>query len=598
MVKLQEKSDETETELLKPIEFESQNIATALSVKTSNSIFKIILLNILVAALYVLAAKLGFFLAFLNTQVSPIWPPEGVGFVALALLGRSAIPGVFAGAFIANISNNPHLASAFFIAIGNTASTGLNLLILLRLAKTSYPLSSLKSLMVFFLFATIPGSLLSASIGVGSLYIFDFVPQESFWNVYFTWFAGEMQGFIIVAPFLYNLVKIRRFKNFSFGLWVEGLVAISIIGFVAWVVFSSPDPLIFLPIPVIVYLCVRLRDLGAVSGTVIISVIAVYFAIQGVGPFAEMSHRMNSMNNTLIFLDIFIFANSIMAYFLVVLLNERDSRNVALMNIQRETNQELEKRVNERTKIIQEQNEEFQYQVRMARSIQTSLLPEEIPDLKNVKIGYQYFPMMDVGGDFLDVQHFPEWNRLSLFICDVSGHGIASSLVATMIKMNLSKWYENPTDLVSASNSMHEVVAKKLEKHFITAIFANIDLTNRKLEFSCAGHNPVLIVHADGSNSELNSEGKMLFSYFPPMCNVKTYDIQKGDQIVFYTDGITEARNADNQFYQLEMLVRDIHSMRKKDPFKASQEIVQKVIDFSGGEGLVQDDLTILLVRL
>ncbi|WCL48765.1 SpoIIE family protein phosphatase [Leptospira sp. GIMC2001] len=559
---------------------------------------KLVVTNILVAGAYILAAKLGFFLAFLNTQVSPIWPPEGVGFVALALFGWTSIPGVFAGAFLANLINNPHLPTAFIIAIGNTASSCINLYILLRLTGTNYPLSNTRSLLHFFVFATIPGAVVSASLGVGSLFLFDFVPANAFWNVFFTWFAGEMQGFIIVAPFLYNIIKISRFKSFSLWKWMEGLVAMLIIGFIAWHVFSIPDPLIFLPIPIMVYLSVRFRDLGAVFGSVILSTIAVYHAIQGIGPFAEMSHRINSLNNTLIFLDIFIFSNIIMAYFLVVLLNERDERNEALMTIQIDANLDLEKKVHERTKIIEEQNQEFQYQIRMARSIQTSLLPESIPTLKNIKIGYKYFPMMDVGGDFLDIKYFPETQRLSLFICDVSGHGIAAALVATMMKMNLSRWYDNPKDLVWASNSMHEVVAKKLEKHFITATFANIDLKENELEIAIAGHNPLLIVHSNGTYTEINPKGTIIFSYFPPKCEVATYSMKKGDQIVFYTDGITEARNGKGEFYELDRLAKDVHSVRKKDPMKGCEEIVRKVIDFSGGEGLVQDDLTILITQV
>ena len=103
-----------------------------------------------------------------------------------------------------------------------------------------------------------------------------------------------------------------------------------------------------------------------------------------------------------------------MSYCLVVLLNERDEKNNSLISSQIDNNLELEKKVKERTKIIEDQNQEFQYQIKMARSIQTYLLPDAIPEINDFKIGYQYFPMMDVGGDFLDIQYFKENGVLNL----------------------------------------------------------------------------------------------------------------------------------------------------------------------------------------
>ncbi|NCN11622.1 MAG: hypothetical protein GW938_17430 [Leptospira sp.] len=203
------------------------------------------LINIFIALSYVLAAQLGFFLAFLNTQVSPIWPPEGVAFAALALLGRKAIPGILIGAFAANLWNNPHLPTAILIAIGNTGSTLINLWILKKSTGEVDPLANMKNLLVFLFFATIPGSIFSALIGVGSLFSFGFVPADGFWNVFFTWFAGEMQGFIIVAPFLLSIMKKVNYNVFSIGKTIEFSISLIIISQVAWYVFSVSDPLMF-----------------------------------------------------------------------------------------------------------------------------------------------------------------------------------------------------------------------------------------------------------------------------------------------------------------------------------------------------------------
>jgi integral membrane sensor domain MASE1 len=373
-----------------------------------------VLINLFIALCYFLAAQLGFFLAFLNTQVSPIWPPEGVGFAGIALLGPKAIPGVVLGAFVANLVNNPNIPTASLIALGNTGSTLINLWILKKLTGALDPLASMKSLLVFLFFGTLPGASFSAFVGVGSLMIFGFVPGEAFWNVFFTWLAGEMQGFIIVAPFLLSILNKDNYKVFSIGKTIEFFLSILIISQVAWCVFSVSDPLMFIPIPFMVFLAVRYRNIGTVLGGFIFSTIAVYHAIHGVGPFAEVTNRIKSLNNTLIFLDIYLFSKITMSYCLVVLLNERDEKNNSLISSQIDNNLELEKKVKERTKIIEDQNQEFQYQIKMARSIQTYLLPDAIPEINDFKIGYQYFPMMDVGGDFLDIQYFKENGVLNL----------------------------------------------------------------------------------------------------------------------------------------------------------------------------------------
>lgn len=555
------------------------------------------LINIFIALSYVLAAQLGFFLAFLNTQVSPIWPPEGVAFAALALLGRKAIPGILIGAFAANLWNNPHLPTAILIAIGNTGSTLINLWILKKSTGEVDPLANMKNLLVFLFFATIPGSIFSALIGVGSLFSFGFVPADGFWNVFFTWFAGEMQGFIIVAPFLLSIMKKVNYNVFSIGKTIEFCISLIIISQVAWYVFSVSDPLMFIPIPFMVFLAVRYRNIGTVFGALIFSTIAVYHAIHGVGPFADVTNRIKSLNNTLIFLDIYLFSKVTMSYCLVVILNERDEKNQSLISIQIDNNLDLEKKVKERTQIIEEQNQEFQYQIKMARSIQTYLLPEEIPEIQNFKIGYQYFPMMDVGGDFLDIQYFKNEEILNLFICDVSGHGVAAAFVATMMKMALTSWYDYPSDVVKASNMVHEIVAKKVDRHFVTATFTSIDLKSKVIRFAIAGHMPLLIVHKDGSKTELNPKGTVIFPYFTPNCDLGVYSIQEGDQIVLYTDGITEARNEKEEFFEIERLTKAIHKYRNIEPSLACQQIIQDTVEYSGGEYLVQDDLTILIVR-
>ncbi|HMY46478.1 MAG TPA: MASE1 domain-containing protein, partial [Leptospiraceae bacterium] len=125
--------------------------------------------NLAIALAYVLGARVGFSLAFLNSQVSPIWPPEGIALAALLLLGRSAVPGVLIGAVVANYLESPKVETATLIGLGNTLGAILNASIVTRWVGANRILSSTSGL-VRFLFGVIPGSALSALIGVTALW--------------------------------------------------------------------------------------------------------------------------------------------------------------------------------------------------------------------------------------------------------------------------------------------------------------------------------------------------------------------------------------------------------------------------------------------
>ncbi|AFM10760.1 putative integral membrane sensor protein [Turneriella parva DSM 21527] len=159
---------------------------------------------LLVATAYIAGAQLGFFLAFLHSQVSPVWPPEGISLALVLLRGYRIAPGVLAGAFLANYLHNPHLPTAALIAAGNTSSVLLAAYFIQKYSGRANPFTRVRSVLIFLTVGTMPGAAVSAFTGVTSLRAFGFVPPETYWRVMLTWWTGEMQGLIIVAPFVYT----------------------------------------------------------------------------------------------------------------------------------------------------------------------------------------------------------------------------------------------------------------------------------------------------------------------------------------------------------------------------------------------------------
>jgi serine phosphatase RsbU (regulator of sigma subunit)/integral membrane sensor domain MASE1 len=564
----------------------------------------LILKTIAIAFCYISAAKLGFFLAFLNSQVSPVWPPEGVAFTAIVLLGRSAIPGILLGAFLANYFNNPHLPTAILIGFGNTLGVVINSYLLQKFLGSSKIFNSISNLIKFILFCTLPGSILSAFIGVTSLLLFNFVPNEVYWNVLITWCAGEMQGFIIVAPFLLTWSNFPKWdfdinKFLEIGIFCLFMLVSSLLA------FREQVPLAYLPFPFIIWASLRFQQYGATLAIFFLSGVAVYRTISGIGPFAVFLDGKISLNNSLILLDLYIAVATIISYVLVTVMRERSQAQLSVVEnlktiekMKDLANQQLEKKVIERTIIIEKQKEELEKQIEMAGRIQDSLLPANIPDIEKLKIAVKFQPMMKLGGDFFDLRYDKSHNAFGFFLCDVSGHGVPAALLAAMVKMSLTYWYDHLHKLTESFQFIYESIFDKLGKNFITASLIHINLRNGKLRTARAGHFPVMIITKLGKIIRLNSTGKIIMGLKKPDSEEVEYRLKPGDRIIVYTDGIIEAhgRNSYDLFSE-ERMIQMLLDSNKVDIHILADQIFQAVVEYSGGLEFLDDDLTFVIME-
>lgn len=565
---------------------------------------KQILKTFLIAISYVLGAKLGFFLAFLNSQVSPVWPPEGIAFTAIVLIGKSAIPGIFIGATVANYMNNPHIPTSLLIGFGNTFGVIINYFLLMRLVGSERIFDSIRNLMKFLYACTLPGSLFSAFTGVTSLLIFGFVPESVYSNVLATWCAGEMQGFIIVAPFLLSWSEPPDMR-FPFYRYME-LLVILVCTFVSSILaFRAKFPLAYLPFPFIVWASLRFKKYAATTSIVFLSGLAVYKTVKGEGPFAVYLNEKVSLNDSLILLDMYIAVVTIIAYFAVTVMRERSiAQNSAIENLKTIekmkdiANQELERKVIERTLIIEEQKREMEKQIEMAGRIQDSLLPAAIPDIPQLKIAVKYHPMMKLGGDFFDLRYNKHKNSFGFFLCDVSGHGVPAALLAAMVKMSLTFWYEHTHKLMESLTFIYKSIYDKLGKNFITASLIHINLSRGKLRTARAGHFPVMIIKNNGEVIRLNGRGKIIMALKEPDAEEVEYRLTPGDRIVIYTDGVIDAKKADSsELFSEERMIQMILDSAKEDVYAISEKIFSSVTEYSGGKERLDDDLTFVLME-
>lgn len=237
--------------------------------------------------------------------------------------GYRMAPGVLIGAFLANYFNNPHIPTAGLIACGNTASVLLAAYFIRKFNPAGNPFTRVRSVLIFLTIGTMPGAAVSAFTGVTSLLLFGFVPVEAYWRVLLTWWTGEMQGLIIVAPFVFTWAKLPAIR-WSIDRGIEVPLLIASLVSLSYIVFRAGFDLTYLPIPFIIWAIFRFKMHGAVTAISILSFASIYYTIRQQGPFAVMRGDQLSINDSLLLLELYIGVFTIMTMVLAATIQERE----------------------------------------------------------------------------------------------------------------------------------------------------------------------------------------------------------------------------------------------------------------------------------
>lgn len=242
---------------------------------------------------------------------------------------------------------------------------------------------------------------------------------------------------------------------------------------------------------------------------------------------------------------------------------------------------------------LEQRNREIEDDLKTARLIQIKLLPQVIPEVDGYSFYPLYIPMDEVGGDFYDYNVRSRY--IEIFISDVSGHGLVSAFLSLIAKMAL--------DSISQRDScawVLQILNKMLCKstvntNYMTAFFCLIDRETDKMIYSNAGHMPP-IVYRDSSGSffELRTGGKPLGLFEDLIHSEDEFQLEPGDRVLFYTDGIIECMNLNNDLYG-ERKFRDfISSNRAVEPEKLCTMLIDELKKFCGREKF-GDDLCLLV---
>lgn len=245
----------------------------------------------------------------------------------------------------------------------------------------------------------------------------------------------------------------------------------------------------------------------------------------------------------------------------------------------------------------------IQNDLAMARRIQQSLLPDldRMPLRDRLEWVSSFAPEIEVGGDYFDAAPLDD-RRAAIVFSDVSGHGMAASLITVIVKMAFAAWVEcgwPVRDFVMRLND--DLCRFTPDGSFVVLVAAIYDAASNRLNFVNCGHGPPpLYVPADGSRPVacLDEPSSMLLGIEKEIEIFEANrDLAGGDTIVLATDGLTEAANLHGELYGVERLIEHIESTREASPGAMVDSLVNDVARFS--ERVPRsDDRTVLAFRV
>jgi sigma-B regulation protein RsbU (phosphoserine phosphatase) len=246
---------------------------------------------------------------------------------------------------------------------------------------------------------------------------------------------------------------------------------------------------------------------------------------------------------------------------------------------------------------LEQRHREIEEDLLLAARVQQSLAPGSLM-WGGAAVETFYQPVRTIGGDFGLVAPRPD--HLSLMICDVSGHGIGSALVANRIYTETMSQIERGAGLAPMMEHLNRFVIGSLRSSvfYFTVVAARLDLAARSLEFFGAGHPPAMIVKPGQAPILLESRSAIL-GLMPDAVEAGTavkIPVASGDRVILYTDGFTESFNKGDDMLGVEGLAEIVRETSKLPLNSMTQEIVERVAAFRHGPPA--DDMSLVAVEI
>ncbi len=229
-----------------------------------------------------------------------------------------------------------------------------------------------------------------------------------------------------------------------------------------------------------------------------------------------------------------------------------------------------------------------------AAGIQQSLLPRRLPRVDNLHLAWRFLPCEIIGGDIFNVFQLDE-SRIGCYMLDVSGHGVSSALVA----VSVSRALEPPRPFAEVVSPGEICRALDLEypferfSTFITMSYVVIDFREGYFVYTNAGHPPLVLLRRDGTVELLDTGGSIIGLEGIMPFEEERRELEEGDKIILYTDGVIERRNGDRRFFGQDGLIARVKELKDEPIDTILAGVLESVMEF-GNQARLVDDVSLL----
>jgi sigma-B regulation protein RsbU (phosphoserine phosphatase) len=234
--------------------------------------------------------------------------------------------------------------------------------------------------------------------------------------------------------------------------------------------------------------------------------------------------------------------------------------------------------------------------MKLASEMQLTLVPRKLPQNGCFEVDAIYQPHFGVGGDYYDCFRFSE-NKYLFVVADISGKGLAAALLMANFQANLRaiiRQTTSPEEFIQNINRAVQRITKS--DKYLTLFVCDFDTESRRLRYINAGHIPPLML----LNNEVHSlkEGCTILGYFKSLPSVEIGEMYIEDEalLVIFTDGITDVKSPQGNYFNENMLGEFALKNKKLKPTDFNKKLMRKIDSFKGGEDY-PDDVTVLTCR-
>ncbi|MCI0473888.1 MAG: serine/threonine-protein phosphatase, partial [Ignavibacteria bacterium] len=243
--------------------------------------------------------------------------------------------------------------------------------------------------------------------------------------------------------------------------------------------------------------------------------------------------------------------------------------------------------------------EEFDFELNLASEFQHTFLPkkENLPDFSGVKCDYIFRPLLKVSGDFIDISMLEE-NVYGYFISDISGHGVAAALISAMLKVFFSLYGKDVLSPQLLFDLLNQEFFSYLNSgEYFTSFYGIYFVEEKRFVYTNANHPaPLLLQVKTGHIIPLNTEGFFVGVFKDSIFEEKEVLLEKGDRILFYTDGVIEAKNFNHEEFGETRLRKMYREGINTEIPQLLENIKSAVEEFT--QHNIEDDIAMVIIEI